>query len=43
MKTHLLFLLISISAFSQKKMVLIEGFQDSEPEIEFLKALYDIN
>jgi hypothetical protein len=27
MKTILLFLLISISAFSQKKMVLIEGFQ----------------
>ena len=34
MKTLLLFLLISISAFSQKKMVLIEGFQDSNyPEI----------
>ena len=34
MKTILLFLLISISAFSQKKMVLIEGFQDSNyPEI----------
>ena len=28
MKTILLFLLISISAFSQKKMVLVEGFQE---------------
>jgi len=30
MKTLLLFLLISISAFSQKKMVLIEGFDKQE-------------
>ena len=30
MKTILLFLLISISAFSQKKMVLIEGFDKQE-------------
>ena len=30
MKTILLFLLISISAFSQKKMVLIEGFNNQE-------------
>jgi len=33
MKTLLLFLLISISAFSQKKMVLIEGFQGHEIEV----------
>ena len=30
MKTILLFLLISISAFSQKKMVLVEGFDKQE-------------
>lgn len=34
MKTLLLFLLISISAFSQKKMVLIEGFQGHEISVQ---------